>query len=354
MTSLPKSFPEASLYALLKALFGPPNGVMSKAIKPQGDPDAPFKYEYLLFLPDGTSISICRSWLNVEVRGFGRVIKQREIVLMLMYNLDLHKDKVAVSLDGLEVFRLVINPHARHLGMMRFFEKELKAVDSHEPQYPRSLICTKEEMRSFNKQVPAYLQNMQRQNTHAVSLIMESAYSAESLLNLFIAVLKKPLLSPNSSFLNDALHEKWRDKIERLPLHCDNITGRPDPEHPAVKAVDRVFKRRNRIAHSYPDPEDLCPAKIWFDGCIPILPNCGPYVPYQMGVDALLPRLSDALECPPIVTEFIEYMYSLLSPPVQSEMRLFCKMNPIGFSEKTGRFAVPFGENINMALFPKG
>jgi hypothetical protein len=327
---------------------------MSKTIKPGGDPDAPFKYEYWLSLPDGTSISICRSWLNVEVRGFGREIQQREIVLMFTHNFNLHKDRVKDSLNGLEVFRLVINPHARHHGMMRFFEKELKKVQAHEPQYPRSLICTNQEMRSFNRQVQAYLQNMQSQNTLAVSLIMESAYTAESLLNLFIAVLKKPLLTSNPSILNDALYEKWRDKIQRLPLHCDNLANMPDPEHPAAKAMERVFKRRNRIAHSYPDPEDLCAAKIWFDDCIPILPECGPYISYQMGVDALLPRLDEALECPTIVNEFAEYMYSLLNGQVETEMRLFCKSNPIGFSERTGRFGVPFGESINMALFPKG
>jgi hypothetical protein len=350
--TLPKGFPEATLFSLLKALFGRPNGVMSLAIKPQGDPDAPFKYEFVFELPDSTSISVMRSWLNVEVHGIGRTIRQAEIIRMFTYNFNLHADKVQRTLNDLETYRLVINPHARHRSMMLTFEKDLKELKVHEPEYPRRMIATQQELRRWQKQVQAYLRNMHTQNALAVSVVMESAYTAESLLNMFIALLKKSILSSNSNLLRDALLEKWRDKLLRLPLHCDHLARTPDPEHSAVKGIARVFDRRNRIAHSYPDPDDLCAAKIWYDDCIPILPNCGPYIAYQAGVDALLPRQAEALECPPLVVEFAEYMYGLLDSPLRQQMEFFCRSNPIGFSEKTHRYGVPFGEGIYMSLFP--
>ena len=69
--TLPSSFPEAKLFALLKSLFGRPMGFMSLALgieNPEGlrgDPDAPFKYEFSVQLPDHAYLSVVRSWLNL-------------------------------------------------------------------------------------------------------------------------------------------------------------------------------------------------------------------------------------------------------------------------------------------------
>jgi hypothetical protein len=349
---LPRGFPEANVFALLRALFGPPNGLMSKVLRKQGDPDAPFKYEYCLDLPDGTSLSILRSWLNLEIRCLGRTAQTNELVQMFTHNFTIHAKELSDTLGSLEVYRLLINPYSRHHGMMLSFEAELKQVEAREPDYPSSLLCTKRDERSFMKQLQAYIKTMHKQNSLATSLVTESAFVAESLLNIFIALLKKPLLSGNAKLLSKALYESWRDKIERLPLHCDHLVGTPDPDHPAVKAVERVFKRRNRIAHSYPDPDDLCAEKIWFDNCVPILPRCESYVLYQMGVDGLVPSRTEALECPALVEGFVQYMFGLLHTSVREEMQMFCSANPIGFSEKTGRYGVPFGDRVGMAFFP--
>ena len=66
---LPSSFPEAKLYALFKALFGRPKGMMSLALHPAGDPDALFKYEFSIELPDQTHLSVIRSWLRSLCTG---------------------------------------------------------------------------------------------------------------------------------------------------------------------------------------------------------------------------------------------------------------------------------------------
>ena len=235
---------------------------------------------------------------------------------------------------------------------MRDFEGRLKPLKLKEPDYPRTLICTKAEQKSWARQLKAYIQNAHSQNSLAVSLVMESAYSAESLLNLFIAVLKKPVLD-NPKLLQDALYEPWKEKLQRLPLHCNRIARSADIDHPSVKGAERLFKRRNRIAHSYPDIDELCVAKIWFDNKRPILPNCGPYVGYQLGIDVMLPTEQEALECPDLAEKFEEYLYSLVDDELQEEMRFFARSNPIGFSEKTRRYGIPFGEQIAMALFPE-
>ncbi len=269
---------------------------------------------------------------------------------MFTYNFALHDAKVKSALAELEIYRLIINPHSRHHRMMREFEKSLQETKVHSPNYPTALVCTEAERKSYMKQVQAYVRQMNVQSSLAVSLVTEAAFTAESLLNLFIAVLMNTLLRNSANLLEAALFEKWKDKLERLQLHCDHIVVTPDSSHTAVKGIEKVFKRRNRVAHSYPDVEHLCAETMWFDRKVPILPNCGPYVEYQLGADALVPTRAEPLECPDLVEEFENYLFGLVEPAAVDELRFFSKSNPIGFSEKTKRYGVPFADTLNMVL----
>jgi hypothetical protein len=190
---LPSSFPKAKLYALLKALFGRPKGMMSIALHPEGDPDALFKYEFSIKLPDDTRLSIMRSWLNVEVHSWGRKLQLKEVIRLFTFNFELHKEEVRKSLEDLEVYRLIINPHFRHKKMMNFFQQELKHTDPHVPTLPKTLLVTAKESTYYAKVVRAYVKEMERQNCFAVSLVMESAYTAESYLNLVLALARNDL-----------------------------------------------------------------------------------------------------------------------------------------------------------------
>lgn len=58
------------------------------------DPDAPFKYEYLIRLPDGTTLSVLRSWLNLEVRAWDRSLELADVLKMFTANFDLHAEKI--------------------------------------------------------------------------------------------------------------------------------------------------------------------------------------------------------------------------------------------------------------------
>jgi hypothetical protein len=151
--------------------------------------------------------------------------------------------------------------------------------------------------------------------------------------------------------LSDALYETWRDKVERLPLHCDRVAKQPSLNDKPVKNLERVFKLRNKIAHSYPDQEDLCAAKIWFDQSIPLLPACESHVIYQWGVNSLLPSREEALGCPSIVNGFISYIEGILDRDAKEMIQRAARTNPLGFSEVTKRYGIPYGEDIVVGLF---
>jgi hypothetical protein len=348
---LPNGFPEAKLYALLKALFGRPKGMMSLALHPEGNPDAIFKYEFFIELPDRTQLAIMRSWLNLEVHSFGRKLGLQEVLRLFTSNFKLHEDKLKVTFNDLESYRLVINPHFRHKKMMYFFEEELKRTNARPPQFPKSLMVTSSEEKHYAKALHAYIKEMERQNCFAMSLVMESAYTAESYLNLILALMHNDVLRANPKMLSDALHENWRDKVERLPLHCNMVMKQPNLNDAPIRDLERVFKLRNKIAHSYPDQEDLCAAKIWFDQKIPLLPACESHVLYQWGVNSMLPRREEALECPSLVEAFISYLEALFENQAKTALQRAGKSNPLGFSEVTGRYGIPYGEDIAVGLF---
>jgi hypothetical protein len=351
---LPTGFPEANLFCLLKSLFGRPNGLMSLALGHEGDASALFKYEWMVKLADGTGLSFMRSWLGCEVHGKGRNIELDEIVSMITHNFNLHSFKIKETLAQLEPYRLIINPHFRHRAMMNFYHKELGKLDYQPPTPPKDLLVAKGNEKAYTKQVQNYLRGMTKQNAFAVSVVTESAFVAESYLNLLIAFLKNRTLESNTTMFRDALLEKWRDKTERLPLHCRYFMKSPDVESDPVKNIKRVFDLRNKIAHSYPDVDDLCTAKMWFDLKIPVLPKCESYVLYEAGSDALLPQRAEALGCPALVAAFIAYINSLLKPEVGHEIAHICDINPLGYSEKTKRYGVPFRKEIAMGFFGVG
>ncbi|WP_353072790.1 hypothetical protein [Tunturiibacter gelidiferens] len=289
--------------------------------------------------------------MNLEVRRFGGKITSQEVLKMFTHNFALHEKGLKESFESLEKYRLVINPHYRHRRMMTYFEGELRKIKVKDIDVPQSIVVKKGDSDKHAKDIDRYMKQMEHQNCIATALVMECAYTAESYLNMLIAVLRNKTLLENRVILQEALRETWKDKLLRLPLHCREIAKTPRETDQPVRDIESVFRLRNKIAHSYPDPEDLCSAEIWFDDRIPLLPRTESYIPYQCGVDSILPRRQEALACPPKVIAFIVYLQSLLNEKVREEITFFSESNPVGFSDKTGNFGIPFGKSLTMAVF---
>src|SRR5579859_2045330 len=69
---LPRDFPELKLFALLKRRFGGPNGFVTFLLqRRQGDPDAPYKWDYV-FAPYGNlKLQVVRGTQGIEVWWWG-------------------------------------------------------------------------------------------------------------------------------------------------------------------------------------------------------------------------------------------------------------------------------------------
>ena len=108
--NLPESYPEATLFAMLMWKFGPPNGPMSLPLGPSGDPDAPWKWDYLFELPEGITIHIMRSWLNIEVRFSGGKVNRDDFLAFLGTNQKRYAKEIKKQLSELEQYVAVSQP----------------------------------------------------------------------------------------------------------------------------------------------------------------------------------------------------------------------------------------------------
>src|SRR5437016_4296034 len=100
---LPPDFPELQLFAMLKWKIGHPNGPMTYLLqKPHGDPDAPFKWDYL-FVPCGNlKLQIMRGASAIEIWWWGAAASEADIVAYLKNNITRYTMQIAATVEGLE------------------------------------------------------------------------------------------------------------------------------------------------------------------------------------------------------------------------------------------------------------
>ncbi|MCP4761091.1 MAG: hypothetical protein GY870_04865 [archaeon] len=164
----PTSFSEVRLFALLMHHFGPPNGFMFFVNGPSGDPDGPFKWDYVFNLPDFGTIEILRTWNSLEARCRGVKIKKAELLEFLSNNIARYNDDINNVTDSLENYSLMINPYARHKSMASMARSELKKIVIRKPFYPSDIICKKSEITRHKKTYSNYLIDTEKETFYSI------------------------------------------------------------------------------------------------------------------------------------------------------------------------------------------
>lgn len=348
--NLKQSFPEAYLYALLKHLFGDPNGFHSMILGTEGDSDAPWKWSYSLKSKEGFFIIINRSWLSIEILYNKNEVNIYNVEKFLSVHIKIFSREIEAKLNNFEKYKLIINPYFRHKSMAEIIFEKLSSIKSVEPYFPNSLYIDQKQQKNFNKQFLKYIKNSNETMLYSMNLVTESAFMIESVLNLFISFNAKSVLREDAALYRSFLYERWSSKVKKLTLYCDNIHSIKDEE---ILRFDSVFKLRNSIAHSYPDKKELCINKMWFDKNIPILPKSEPFPLFQTGFINILPTKSQAIECYNLALEFIELLKKIVDDQYKGSFDLIMATNPIGWNESTNQYGIPFGPKAIMPLFDK-
>jgi hypothetical protein len=348
--TIPHSFPEASLFSLLMSQLGPPNGPMTMAISHMGgDPDAPWKWDYIFQIPTGEIFSVQRAWLQIEVLCWKGSICKEDFVSFIGKNLKKHKESIETYLDKLENYVLLVNPVVRHREMAQFSFQELQQVRVDELFFPDKTHCTKKDQKRHTDSIQRHTTTAKKEMFYSATLVSESAFWAESYLNLMIALFVRPDFKKNEKLFTEYLRTNWQKKIEQLPFYCIAI-AHPDLESEELREARWLFELRNKIAHSYPEKDALGISSMWFLQRVPILKNAEPFTSFQLGLQRVLPTRTNALDAYRRAQSFVNYLCSLIEEKARPMFETFSMANPIGWNESKNMYSIPFGEVMAMAF----
>jgi hypothetical protein len=340
------------LFALLKWKFGGPNGPLSYLGRPGGDPDGPFKWDFLFVPLEPLRLQVIRSTSRIEVWWWGAEVHTEEVLGYLQHNLDLHKSEIDTSIGELEEYTLILNPFARHRAVVGIAADELSKTQPIRPAIAASVHVPRNVLTEQGEEFSAYLRAIDRQALFAITLVSSSAFMAEAYLNLILALFMREEIRRSNTALAETLFRKWRHKTERLPIDCHSVTVAPDLGDVRVRDAKRLFDMRNEIAHSFPDKTAMKIGTMWFDRCFPILAAAMPFHEFAFALSNQLPSAEESLFCRSAAEGFVQFLRSLLSPDAASLLELFARTNPLGFNNKKQIYGVPFGAAVIIACGP--
>jgi len=348
--NIPIEFSEIDIFCLMLAKFGHPNGPMTFSI-PNGDPDAPWKWDFIFRIPGMCTIEIIRSWKSLEIRTRKIEVNPDNLIEFVSYNLNKHRNKIDEAKKSIQDYRLLINPYKRHKILAEEARKEIDKFSISDVFYPETMVATSHEIRKHNDSFCDYLKSMNRESSLSISLCTHSAFMIEAYLNLLIAILVKSEVKEDKAIFTETIERTWRKKIKRLHLDCQYIS-KIDFGNSIIRDVAAVFELRNKVAHSYPHKEDLTVSHMYFFKNFPILKNPLPFDKFQIAANNSLPTREEAIRCYDTAVKMIVFLESSISKDIKDNLKILINSNPLGFNEARGVYSVPFGSAVNKVFMP--
>jgi hypothetical protein len=345
---LSADFPELQLFGLLMWKFGHPNGPMTFFLQaPHGDPDAPFKWDYL-FVPHGNlRLQVVRASAGIELWYWGEAAEEADILAYLERNIARYTNEIADTIARLERHTLILNPYVRHRSIADFALEELNKLAPVQPSPPIGTV-TKAELEEFVARQKEFGRLVERQASLTMLLVTESAFMAESYINLLLALLMRKEIKSSKAIMAETLMRKWRTKIERLHVDCVKIKEPASLGDARMGNAKRMFDIRNRVAHSYPDPEQMAVAEMWFYRSFPILETALPFLKFAIALHNQLPSPDEARFCKKAADDLVCFLIDLVDGDIHDQIRCAAESNPLGFNRSKMRYSVPFGSQVIM------
>ncbi len=347
---LPSHFPELKLFALLKWKFGGPNGPLTFLGPPGGDPDGPFKWDFLFMPIEPLRLQIIRKTEGIELWWWGAEVERDDLVAYLEHNIEIHDAEISRAIDSLEEYSLILNPYARHKAVADIALAELQRIEIVPPTIPGAVHVDPEQLIAQVKTFQSYLQLIDRQAVFSMLLVSSSAFMVESFLNLLIAILVRTEIRNSKSVLTETLFRKWRAKLERLHIDCHGFANPVDLGDSRVRDAKQLFDIRNHIAHSYPDRSDMKIGTMWFQEQFPVLSEAVPSHQFTFALSNQLPTADEAHFAHKAAGGLIDYLRSLLTDETASMIELVSTSNPLGYNETKEIYSVPFGQAAIIAM----
>jgi hypothetical protein len=343
---LPHDFPELKLFGLLMWKFGHPNGPMTFLLeRREGDPDAPFKWDFL-FSPGGAlRLQVIRASAGIEVWHWGEAVTESEVLAYLENNIARYDREIEAAVARLERHTMILNPYVRHKTIAKLALEELDKVAPTEPATLRG-EADQAELDEYVGKLREFHQQVARQASLSLLLVTESAFMAESYLNLILAFLMRKGVRESTAIRTETLMRKWRAKIERLHLDCAGIPNPANLGDARVGNAKKMFDIRNRVAHSYPDVEEMAVGEMWFHHSFPVLATGQPYMKFGVALHNQLPAADEARFCNRTADALVDFLTDLIDPRIREQVLLAAQANPLGYNHQKNIYSIPFGQAV--------
>ena len=343
--TVPQSLPEVDIFALLLWRFKHPNGFYSLSI-PHGDPDAPFKWDFIFKQEGLGTIHIVRTWQHLEISILDRrSINTEELLQYLKFNLERYKKEIAETKNTrLEKYTLLTNPYKKHKRIARNVKKALEEVSTIEkPTLAKGIVLSKMGAQTYMEKLLRHREAIELEGAYSTLLVVQSAFMVETYINMLIRILSR----------NEETYKKlrmpWWKKLKKLHELCKFVQP-IDTNTPLInRDLRKVFRMRDNIAHSKLDKEKLKTGTMWFYQRFPILEKPESYITYQFPTPNITPTRRDALEAFEIAESTTKFIEKHLETRITQLVRILIDTDPLGYNETKGIYSIPFGPD--MAIF---
>lgn len=343
------------VYALLNSkLDTKPNGMMTRLQRDNMPLNSLWWWDFT-FESDIGSISILKGNTSFEAQLF-LDDESFDIVKFLKDNLTKYSELVDETIGTYELHRTYINHYQSYKTTTRHLYDKIQALDLTKPEMPRHSDATGESVKAFVDSLQQYTLNSVEYHALGKSLLLHSAFMAETFINLLIRVGASSTIREQKHLLDLHLNSNFKTKLQNLNVLCMYTTGDVEVNSDPVKNILEVMTMRNKYVHGDESSRLNRLDDVYFDELFPLYDLDSNNIAINSIQNTYHnPPRQDVEQAYESANAFIEYVSSLIHPDAQYEIGMIMEQNPIGYNSKTYKYSViyPTAIAFGMPVFGK-
>lgn len=343
-----KKWKVRELYSLISCvLHTPPNGMMTSLIteKPM---NSLWWWDFAITNHE-TMLNIMCSNSKVEIFSYS-LNQDFDIEEFLTYNMDKYKNFVNAKIESLEIHEGYINHYKSYKRINEYLHSELKKLNCKKPEGIK---------RSYKEgESDKLLANLDKYHKDSIklhalgkSLILNSAFMAESYLNTIIRVGYKFPYDREKTDIKEYSRYNFEDRIKNLHKLCRGFYVEIDTSVEPIKDMLEIMTLRNKYTHADLSSEinKLTPA--YFDGDYPLIENRnGNYIIDSIESTYHNPSRDKIFEYYKKTIKFIEYMESILPSKYKEMYAAVLELEIITRNKDTHNYSLIFQPEAAISL----
>ncbi len=340
-------------YALIQAkLKIDPNGFYTSMI--EGHPmDNMFWWDFIIESEIGF-INILRNSSNLEAQ-YLISDEKFDVQDFLIKNAKKYKKDIEAKIGEYEEHKTFINHYQSYKKCSEYLWDEIKGLDLTPPPFKQVQNSGERDMEDFEKKIHTFTTNCIKFHALGKSLVLNSAFAAESFINLYIRVTAPEEIHIQKGLLKMHLNSNFETKLKNmqmisiLELEPINFQGS------VIQRTLDLMTLRNKYVHADESSPHNNLGSVFFDDMYSLLDSkSGNPVAERMKNIFLQPDFKTVENAYKTSLEFVDYIMSLIHPDVKTGIERIIQENPIGFNTKTHKYSAVYKSDIQFFMMDTG